>query len=149
MERLVRTEVGPFRLEDALHLSEIENLRDTGKLMSCITPVDLLFTDCTALYAADPEADRLLHNGNPVFRTQLFGHSSAGEKQDAVSEPDKQGRGMLPEEAENGENGMLPAPEKEKPRRYRIYDTQDVFVGLFYECGGKLRPDVMFYDAES
>ncbi|MBQ9321800.1 MAG: tRNA pseudouridine(55) synthase TruB [Eubacterium sp.] len=149
MERLVRTEVGPFRLEDALHLSEIENLRDTGKLMSCITPVDLLFTDCTALYAADPEADRLLHNGNPVFRTQLCGHSSAGEKQDAVSEPDKQGRGMLPEEAENDENGMLPAPEEEKPRRYRIYDSQDVFVGLFYECGGKLRPDVMFYDAES
>ena len=112
MEKLVRTEVGPFRLAGALHLEEIEHLRDEGDLMSCITPVDLLFADCPALYAADMEADRLLHNGNPVSRDHLREGS-------------------------------------ERADRYRIYDTRGSFVGLFYERQEMVRPDVMFYDAES
>ena len=111
MEKLVRTEVGPFRLETALHLAEIEALRDEGKLLSCVTPVDCLFEDCPALYAAGPEADRLLHNGNQVSADQL-------------------------------------CEGAERADRYRIYDTQGAFVGLFCEKSGMLRPDVMFYDAD-
>ncbi len=178
MESLVRTEVGPFRLAEALSLKEIEQLRDAGKLASCITPVDALFSAYPAMYAASPEADRLLHNGNPVAKTQLHAGGAAAEKVCADLNADDQGNDQNNDhnndqgKAHNNDQGKaqnndqskaqgkvqgndqgndqgneLQIRQQDKAERYRIYDAAGIFVGLFYERGGMLRPDVMFYDA--
>ena len=65
MESLVRTRGGRFSLDQARTLSEIETLRDQGKLEKIILPVDQVFEDRprgTAL----KEAEKLLYNGNPL-----------------------------------------------------------------------------------
>ncbi len=154
MESLVRTEVGPFRLEEALSLKEIEQLRDAGKLTSCITPVDALFSACPALYAESPEADRLLHNGNPVAKTQLRADGSAAGKVCADLNVDQNADFNADLNANQNadfnsddQDSELTVSHQDKPVRYRIYDAGGVFVGLFYERDGMLRPDVMFYDA--
>ena len=112
MERLVRTQVGPFRLQDALHLEEIEARRAEGRLAECITPVDCLFPEMPKVFAL-PAGDRLLHNGNPVSADMMepsgaYGGTDAG--------------------------------------KYRIYDSEGRFVGIFSRRGAKLYPETMFYD---
>lgn len=65
MERLVRTRAGAFLERDSLRLSEIETLQKSGQLLSHVTAVDAMFSDCPALRVR-AEADRLLHNGNAL-----------------------------------------------------------------------------------
>ena len=65
MEQLLRTRSGSFRMEDALTLGQIEDLRDKGELESRIVPVEALFADCPQV-KAKPEYDRLVNNGNPI-----------------------------------------------------------------------------------
>lgn len=74
MEHLLRTRVDRFRLEDSLKLSAIEALRDAGTVESYLFGIDEAFLDLPKLTAlADTEADRLLHNGNPVVPELLSG----------------------------------------------------------------------------
>ena len=119
MEHLVRTQVGPFSLNDARKLAEIEQLAADGTLDLCVQPVDQLFEDLKALRAL-PEGDRLLHNGNPV----------------------------VPELLEEASRLMLKQEETppESAGRYRMYDSTGVFVGLFSRKGSCLRPGTMFYE---
>ena len=65
MESLLRTQVGPFYLEESVRLSEIEQLRDAGRLSEVIRPVDSVFQSYGALYLTKA-GDRLVQNGNPV-----------------------------------------------------------------------------------
>jgi tRNA pseudouridine55 synthase len=63
MMNLERTRVGVFGKEDALTLSEIQNLKDTDRLGECVKSVDSLFMDLPAV-TVNKEALSKLENGN-------------------------------------------------------------------------------------
>ena len=65
MESLLRTQVGPFYLEESVRLGEIEQLRDAGRLSEVIQPIDSVFQSYRARHLTRA-GDRLVQNGNPV-----------------------------------------------------------------------------------
>lgn len=106
MESLLRTRVDRFVLADSLKLSEIERLRDEGRVEDYIVPVDGIFQDIPAIHTL-PEFDRLVHNGNWFLPEQA---SSA----DDASEGMAQG---------SGQHVLVP--------RARVYDSQGQFIGVY------------------
>ena len=65
MESLLRTRVDRFELKDSLTLSQIEKLRDEGRLEEAVVPVEGVFLRLPALVTKPGDGDKLLHNGNP------------------------------------------------------------------------------------
>lgn len=65
MEKLLRTKVGIFSLEESLKLSEIEAMTAGGQVEEKILSVDALFEDAAKVFAK-PEFDVVVHNGNPA-----------------------------------------------------------------------------------
>lgn len=73
MESLLRTRVDRFLLEDSLRLSEIEALRDQGKVEEHVVPVDGVFLNLPELWTKG-DGDKLVHNGNALpAQDELFG----------------------------------------------------------------------------
>lgn len=70
METLKRTRVGSFKIEDAITLSEVERLMETGDCEKYIIAPDSIFMDYEGA-AVKPEAERALLNGNKLFPRQL------------------------------------------------------------------------------
>ena len=105
MESLVRTRVGRFPLSQAHTLSEIESLRDQGRLEEIILPVDSVFEDYPRGIVCQ-EAEKLLYNGNPL--PQRFCHFPDGDPAAAGKKE-----------------------EKEIPDRVRIYDQTGSFIGIY------------------
>ena len=70
MSDLVRTEVGPFSIEDSVTLEQIEKIRDTGELDSIIKKTDFVFSHLPMLIL-DETAERFVRNGNPLFKDIL------------------------------------------------------------------------------
>lgn len=106
MESLLRTRVDRFELAGSLKLSEIERLRDEGRVLDYIVPVDEIFQDIPAIHTL-PEFDRLVHNGNWFLPEQASSASAAGE-------------GSL---EENGQADLVP--------RARVYDSHGQFIGVY------------------
>lgn len=71
MEKLLRTKVSRFQLEDSLRLGEIEELHLAGRLAEHILPVDEMFADYTAVIVSK-EFNKLLYNGNPFLKEHIF-----------------------------------------------------------------------------
>lgn len=71
MQSLRRTAVGGFRLEEALTLGRLQQLKDEGRLEEAVLPVDSVFADCPALHV-DGEYRRLLDNGNVLLPQQTL-----------------------------------------------------------------------------
>ena len=67
MEKLLRTKVGVFELQDTLKLAEIDALAKAGDVEEKIISVDELFEDYTKVWTT-PEFDVVVHNGNRVKR---------------------------------------------------------------------------------
>lgn len=65
MEDLVRTRVGPFRLEQALTLEQVESLKDAGRIGEYLTGIDQVLSQYPKIVCTDDE-DRLVDNGNPL-----------------------------------------------------------------------------------
>ena len=65
MEALMRTRVGRFELKDSIFLKELEKIRDEERLGEYLVSVEEMFLDQPKASAL-PEADSLVHNGNPV-----------------------------------------------------------------------------------
>ena len=63
MEKLVRTRVGQFTVNDALHLAEIEKAVSDRTFGSYVTPVDSMFPDYPKVRAEDRN-ELLVRNGN-------------------------------------------------------------------------------------
>ena len=82
MEALTRTRVGAFGIEDALRLSEIEQMAGEGRLQDILIPVHHLFH--LPAVQISPEADRLAHNGNRIPKGEYpiveYGEYSGAEK---------------------------------------------------------------------
>ena len=70
MQSLQSTKAGRFRLEDALTLGDLQQLKDSGELERVVQPVDSLFEETPALRVT-AEAARLLENGNALFPAQF------------------------------------------------------------------------------
>lgn len=72
MEKLTRTKVGQFLISDSLTLSQVEKLRDEGRLSEVILPVDRVFDSFPAVILKE-ESGRLGYNGNPFGLKDLEG----------------------------------------------------------------------------
>ena len=70
MEKLLRTKVGVFELQDTLKLAEIDELAKAGAVEEKIISVDELFEDYTKVWTT-PEFDVVVHNGNRVKKRML------------------------------------------------------------------------------
>ncbi len=87
MEKLVRVRSGRFFAEDSLTLSRVAELEEAGELQEHILPVEQALAEYPRAYAV-LEADRLLHNGNPLLSGQI---RFAGEGSGGESVPDRNG----------------------------------------------------------
>ena len=65
MEKLLRTKVGVFELEDTLKLAQIDELAKSGMVEERIISVDELFDDYTKVWMKK-EFDVVVHNGNRI-----------------------------------------------------------------------------------
>ncbi len=65
MESLTRTRVGKFSLVEAYTLTQLQELRDQGRLSRAILPVESVFENCSVLHVRCDLA-RLLENGNAL-----------------------------------------------------------------------------------
>lgn len=65
MDRLCRTQVGRFLLDDALTLEELQNLKDENRLSEVVIPVDEMFEEYMPVHAGE-EYHKLIKNGNKV-----------------------------------------------------------------------------------
>lgn len=77
MKELLRVRVGQFCLEDSLTLTELQKLKDEGRLSEAVLPLESVFAGLRSIRSADEKTDRLLRNGNP-FRQETE-HVSGGE----------------------------------------------------------------------
>lgn len=67
MEKLVRTEVQEFTIENSHTLKDIEEARDNGTLDNYVMPVDKLMSDLPALHIKNNDVSvKLLKNGNKL-----------------------------------------------------------------------------------
>ncbi len=64
MKELLRTKAGPFLLKDSVRLSQVEKLRDEGRIEEILEPVDGVFSELPQVTLRE-EAARLGYNGNP------------------------------------------------------------------------------------
>lgn len=69
MQKLERTRVGGFLLENARTLGQMQQLRDENRLQEAVLPVDSVFTDCPVLHMRG-DSCRLVDNGNPFLANQ-------------------------------------------------------------------------------
>ncbi|MCR4587413.1 MAG: tRNA pseudouridine(55) synthase TruB [Lachnospiraceae bacterium] len=67
MTSLVRTKVGIFPLEEAYTLSQVEQIRDEGRLEEILLPTDRILQQYPALHIREV-ARRYLYNGNPLTK---------------------------------------------------------------------------------
>lgn len=116
MESLLRTRVDRFCLEDSLRLSEIETLRDAGRIEDYVTPVDQIFAELPALRMKEGDGDKLARNGNPFEPgDELCGFESA------AAEPD--GEASSADRTADFPSGW--------PEQVRVYDSAGSFVGVY------------------
>ena len=70
MEKLVRTQVGVFKIEDAMTLAQVEACVRNQQMDSLIRSIDSMFSMWPA-GRTDTAIDRLLYNGNMLYRKDL------------------------------------------------------------------------------
>ena len=126
MESLLRTRVDRFELKDSLTLSQIEKLRDEGRLEEAVVLVEGVFLRLPALVTKPGDGDKLLHNGNP-FPAELAEAEDCdlsvefGAGSDCAAEP--AGRS----ETECG----LAASVADRFDGVRVYDSEHHFIGIY------------------
>lgn len=126
MEHLLRTQVGPFLLEDSIKLSEVEMLMKQGEIEKRILPVESVFENCGQIVSQNPFLDRLLLNGNP-FTNELAADSriTPGDAKDF----------KVPEDGD----------------WFRVYDSKNQFIGVYEyrEAEGRWKPKKIFLGGDS
>ena len=121
MESLLRTRVDRFELKDSLTLSQIEKLRDEGRLEEAVVPVEGVFLRLPALVTKPGDGDKLLHNGNPFPAEDCDLSVEFGAGSDCAAEP--AGRS----ETECG----LAASVADRFDGVRVYDSEHHFIGIY------------------
>ncbi len=113
MESLLRTQVDCFGIEDSLTLSQIEKLRDEGRIEEYAVPVEGVFLGLPALCTRPGDGDKLVHNGNP-FPKEL-------------AEPFRIPKQNQPMQPECG----LAASVADRIEGCRVYDSEHHFIGIY------------------
>lgn len=92
MESLLRTRVSEFALEDALRLSEIEELvkKESEEAYSFVRPVDSVFLQYKKAVIRK-EFNKLLYNGNRMAKSMFVAYDSEWE-QEQIRVYDEEGR---------------------------------------------------------
>ena len=106
MEKLTRTRVERFLIQDSLTLSQIETLRDENRVEEIILPIESMFDGPRAI--ANEAGNKKLINGNPV----------AAEDFAFILREDGQAEPLAPE--------ALP-----KTGLVRVYSADRKFLGLY------------------
>ncbi len=71
MQSLLRTKAGIFGAEDAITLTQMEKIRDEGRLEEILYPVESVFEECPSLHI-QPDYQKLLDNGNAFYAHQTM-----------------------------------------------------------------------------
>lgn len=71
MKSLVRSKVSEFILDEALTLGQLQKLKDEGRLLEAVMPVDGCFAECPALHVKE-QWRKLLENGNAFYANQTL-----------------------------------------------------------------------------
>ena len=70
MEKLLRTKVGVFELQDTLRISEVDELAKAGQVEEKIISVEELFEDYTKVWTKQ-KFDVVVHNGNRIEKRMM------------------------------------------------------------------------------
>ena len=112
MQSLTRTRVGVYKIENALKISDLQELKNAGKLEEAVCPVDEVFEEYPKAYV-NKEADKYLKNGNSLDINELLG-----------AMPEKTGV--------SGKENASNSYKQEKPAEViRVYDYEGRFCGLY------------------
>ena len=126
MESLLRTRVDRFKLEDSLTLSQIEKLRDEGRVEEYVVPVEGVFLGLPALVTKPGEGDKLVHNGNP-FTTELAEEMKHEMPDKSVSGGNLDAELSACSESEHN----LAASAADRFDGVRVYDSEHHFIGIY------------------
>ncbi|MCD8022244.1 MAG: tRNA pseudouridine(55) synthase TruB [Lachnospiraceae bacterium] len=123
MKELQRTQVGTFAVSDSRRLSEIETLRDEGRLEEILFPLDSVFGDFGAIWLT-PETERLVRNGNSIPDRMMRGcHMEAARGETHLDIP--------LEEAPITQIVSDPEGAANAADSWRIYGAQGEFLALY------------------
>lgn len=126
MEKLLRTKVDRFEQKDSFRLSQVEEAVQEGRIEEILLPVDAMFLQYGKV-VMKAEWDKLVYNGNPFKRDCVEAEKAeapAGEAHGGSA------RNVFVKPAE----GTL----------VRVYDSKDVFTGIYKYEKGLYRPLKMF-----
>lgn len=170
MESLTRTRVGRFTIDQAVTLSQLQDMKnqameeegregqeDRNPFSTILIPVDKIF-DKLPMAIVDQEGNRLLYNGNPVPAALC----SVRENPCSVREPLSSVREDpcsvketpcrdLPTDQEPfkqitvGEDRSMDEKEKSRDRQIRLYDSAGAFIGIYKKEGDYLKPVKLFF----
>lgn len=104
MSALIRTSSGGFDLSQAYTLEQVQEMKDTGRLLETVLPVDSCFMEYPAIKVKEAYMDRL-YNGNYLFERMVSGMN--GEKFRYEAYP-------------------------ESVTEFRIYDIHGTFCGIYF-----------------
>lgn len=76
MKSLRRTRAAGFSIENAITLTQLEELIQTNALSECLVPVDAVFMDYPKVIVSD-HACRLAYNGNAINEEELSGDKAS------------------------------------------------------------------------
>ena len=133
MEALTRTRVAFFDIGEALTLSELERMRDAGRLAEAVRPTDSVFAGYPAATVSE-RGEKKLYNGNPIpWDSIMFSDAPAAPDADTGKQD------------EAAEAVGACCPEK---NMYRVYDKEGHFIGTYKKNKrtGMLHPDKLFFD---
>ena len=124
MESLLRTRVDRFKLEDSLTLSQIEKLRDEGRVEEAVVPVEGVFLGLPALVTKPGDGDKLVHNGNP-FPAEL----AVEENCDLSAESGAGSDGAVERAGRSESECGLASSVADRFDGVRVYDSEHHFIG--------------------
>ena len=126
MESLLRTRVDRFKLEDSLTLSQIEKLRDEGRVEEVVVPVEGVFLGLPALVTKPGDGDKLVHNGNP-FPAEL----AVEENCDLSAESGAGSNGAAEWAGRSESECGLASSVADRFDGVRVYDSEHHFIGVY------------------
>lgn len=155
MVSLVRTKVGRFSIEEALSLSALQELADTGRLKEAVIPVEAVFEKLPKLTVKETSVKALL-NGNQLKegevklqvqsteeksgrRQERSTEEKSGGKQERSTEEKSSGKQERSTEEKNSRKQERQAEKEEADKEYRVYSHEGKFYGVYrYDSQKKL-----------
>lgn len=133
MEKLLRTRVGMFSLGESLRLSQLQELKEQGRLMERLVSVDELFPLLRRVVLKE-QGDRLLYNGNPFLEEHIREWQADQHRSFSFAEIADWGKKQETWRGDGEDQQVL------------VYDSGENFVGIyrFVPQEGRYRPVKMF-----